>query len=600
MPNESFKYFIKDKTQNMLTSNIYAYFDFDYSGNYASSQLLTNQEWLNNSGITIGLNNNPWNSSGFLSFNGNNRYDINNLNYSDIGFLFPYYLGAEKKDNIFISSRVPSGAGFTSGYTFGINKFQFPYVHFYDYERGPTTYCLNEAVNRTGILYCAVKQNNIELGYYNAIDKNIKKYSFSKNKNKVYDSKSWKLGGSLLENNQNFLSGKLSQLAIFNPSSLEVHLYEKNIISGLTSELDEYFSYGTISGQSGILHGDVIFVTGCYYYYALSGEFYSGEYQTGISYYTTVEILTDCLGREYNKFTQNVLSGYFSGFRWVNYLTQNCFFNTGYNMYNYDSGFVINYSIKTILPIVKYPELENFYANGIYIKNYVENTDNLSLHALKQINRNIDYTKPLYSIFNKTYSVDGDINISNLSGFYYNGQLQTISKEYTESFENGEVVYLPDKDFFISGSTIFSNKYYDFGNVSIDSWPTFDFVITGSISSGSSMPGVNFGNQMVFLNGQKLISGIDYKDNKILFNIPSGYNVLSITRNKLNFSEKTIINSGGYIFDFDVFTRNTSSVWLNGVRLKNEKDYEEISYVNYNGDIFVKNNGILIYNKNGN
>ena len=599
MPNQSFKYFVKDKTNNMLTSSIYAYFDFDRPEAYNSGELLNNQTWLNNSGIKINLNNTPPIASGFLEFKGDSKYSINNLNYSNLGFLIPYYISGTDKDNIFLSSRAQSGVGFASGYTFGINKFQFPYVQFYDYNNGPTTFCITEPVNKTGILYCAIKQNNIELGYYNAIDKNIKKYVFSKNRNTVFDSASWYLGGSFFDNSERSLSGKLSQLAIFNSSSLDVNTYEKNIISGVTSELDEYFSSGIVSGQTGVLYGDVIYVTGCYYYYALSGEFYSGEYQTGISYYTTVEVLTDCLGREYNKFTQNVLSGYFSGFRWVNYLAQNCFFNTGYSIYNYNSGFVINYSIKTILPIIKYPELENFYANGIYIKNYVDNSDNLSFYALKQINRDIDYLKPLYSIYNKEYFLEGDINTNNLSGFYYNGQLQTISEEYTESFNNGEIVFLPEKDFFISGSRIYSNKYYDFGNINMDSWPTFDFIITGSIASGSSMPGINFGNQMVFLNGQKLISGIDYENNKILFNIPSGYNVLSVTKNKLNFSEKNILNSGGYIFNFDTFTRNTSSVWLNGVRLKNTSDYVEVFYVN-NNDIFIKNNGNLIYQKNGN
>lgn len=595
MPSESFQYFIKDKTLNILTPSIYGYFDFDNSGIYGNSSIIDNKNWLNKE-IKIKIeNSNAWQNSGFLSFSGNSKFNISGLTEKNLGFFIPYYLQNNNKNNIILSSKVDSGVGFASGYTFGINKFNFPYVEFFDYLNGPTTYCLHENVNNTGIVYFSVKTDLVELGYYDAINKKIKKEGFIKNKNSVFDSNSWFIGGDLQNNYNNFLSGKIPQLAIVNSNSFDINLYEKNIISGLISELDTYISTGFISGQTGILKGDVISLSGCYYYYSLSGQFDASGYETGVSYYTTKQVLTDCIGREYEVFTQNILSGYFSGFRWVEYLNANCFKQTGYNFYQYDSGIVLNYSIKTILPKIKYFELDNFYANAILLNSSLDISDKLSVYALKQVNRNIDYGNSLFNIFNKTYFIDGDLNINNFSGFYYNGQLQSISNNFSQSFQNGEIVYLPEKDFFISGSTIYSNKYFDFGNVNVDSWPTFDFIVTGSLLSGNSIPGANFANQMVYLNGQKLISGIDYANNTLLINVPTGYNIFSITRNKLNFYEKNISNTGGLVFNLDTFTKNTSSVWLNGLRLKNHKDYIELLY-NDSNDIYIKRGGNLIFN----
>jgi hypothetical protein len=281
----------------------------------------------------------------------------------------------------------------------------------------------------------------------------------------------------------------------------------------------------------------------------------------------------------------------------MQYLASNCFTTTGSNYYSYNSGYTINYSIKTILPFLKYPELITDYVNSIYLDQPIDENDTLSTYSLEYVNDRLNYNNILYDIFSKNYSIAGSINTNNFSGLYYNGQLQTISDNYTQKFENGTIVYLPNKDFFVSGSVIYGNKFYEIGNLSFDLWPTFDFVITGSINSGSQLPGFSFSNQMVFLNGQKLLSGIDYgANNKILFDIPSGYNVISITKNKPNFKEQNFLNHNGQVFNLGLFTKNNSSVWVNGIKLKLNSDYYEfIDNIYVNNNTYINKNGQLIY-----
>jgi hypothetical protein len=591
MPHEAFKYFAKERTNGYLVPSLYAHFDFGKSG-VSGSSVINSSEWINGNAFidTQYAAASTWQYSGFIYLN-SSTFLIKNIPNNNIAFLIGYFLD-EHGNNVLISSR----NNYESGYSCGINSFGHPYIEYYDNLIGPVTYCMQESVDLTGLLYFGISNSSVTLGVYNVDSQGLKKYNFSKNNISVYDSDTWCLGGDY-NLNQNYFSGKISELLIYNGNAIDAETYAPNIISGFVCDLNTHISTGYISGQSGILSGDVIMVTGCSYFYASSGQFYSGTYQTGIEYYPTYEVFIDCNNKEYYKFTQRVISGYLSGYNWMQYLASNCFTTTGSNYYSYNSGYTINYSIKTILPFLKYPELITDYVNSIYLDQPIDENDTLSTYSLEYVNDRLNYNNILYDIFSKNYSIAGSINTNNFSGLYYNGQLQTISDNYTQKFENGTIVYLPNKDFFVSGSVIYGNKFYEIGNLSFDLWPTFDFVITGSINSGSQLPGFSFSNQMVFLNGQKLLSGIDYgANNKILFDIPSGYNVISITKNKPNFKEQNFLNHNGQVFNLGLFTKNNSSVWVNGIKLKLNSDYYEfIDNIYVNNNTYINKNGQLIY-----
>lgn len=538
-----------------------------------------------------------------MNFDGTNKLAIENLNYSNIGFIMPYYISGHKRDNILVSSRENSDLGYSSGVSFGINKFNYPYVEFIDYANGPTTYCLHEPVNNTGIIYFGLLTSNgyssVELGYYDQVEKDFKRYNFYKNPQTTFNSDSWHLGGSNVDDTNRYFSGIIPEIAFLDPLDIDFENAALSTVSGFTHDIETYVTTGYISGQTGIIYGDIIYITGCYFYYLNSGEYYLDEELSPVRFFASPQQAIDCLGRDYITWTSGVLYDYLTKFRYVQYLQTKCQTSKNFDFYVHDnSGLIINYTAVSTLPFLAHEELENVFADAVYLDRKIQDKDRLSLYALGKVNPSIDYGKQLYNIFNKTYKIEGTINTGNFSGLYYNGQLQTISSNYTVGFADGEVKYFPERDFFVSGKNIYSNGYYQFNeNINIDTWPTFDFVFTGSVSSGSEMPGINFGNQMVFFNGQKLHSGTDYQNNIMLFDIPTGYNVISITKNKLNFIENNLVGPTGRLINFGPFSKKTSSVWVNGVRLKNGKDYTEISFINDVRDLYTREGGVLI---NGN
>jgi hypothetical protein len=598
MSNQSTEFFLK-KDPYFNSNTVYGYFDFNQSGASGSS-VFSGANWSSKStSLVINSPSNFWQYSGLGFLNEQNFCRIKNLDAQSAAFILTYEMESfSGQNNIFISSFGKSNENY-SGVNFGISPFGFPYIEYYDNIYGPITVCHNSKAPKTGIFYCEISPINYAVGTYNPVNKSINKSiaQFS-NINATY-SNNYILGsGSNFENSKNSLNAKISDIFIYDLSVFNNRFYEESFVSGTAIDLTDQVITGVISGTTGIIESEIVELTECYIQKQTTGVFV--PIIENATYFASFQEFLDFNTEKYNKFSQlesGNITG--SGFSLQSIDVNVCKTVTGINTYQYESGYVIQYKIvNKIASNINYKYLTD-YINYIFLNSDIDNSDKLFIIGANNYNDNIGFSKFIFE--NNINRFDTNFTNTNaLSGYYYNGQLQIKDQTYSTIISGGDIYYYPSKDYFSSGKYIYTNNpSFELSSsyILIDSWPDQAYVITGNIASGSVINGISLNNKLCFLNGQLLTSGIDYQNNQILINIPSGYNIIS-TQDLANkdFKIKTIINSSGRLFNVNSIARQTSSVWLNGIRLMNNNDYIELEEDIYSSDLlYIKNQGNILF-----
>lgn len=599
MSNLSTEFFLKrDPFFNRNT--IFGYFDFNESGVSGSSQL-SGAKWSSQS-LNLKINNTSdfWQYSGLGFLNGQNFCKINNLNSNNVAFILNYEIeNFSGQNNIFISSFGKSNQNY-SGVNFGISPFGFPYIEYYDKAYGPITFCHNIKAPKTGIFYCEISPINYSIGCYNSVTKNIDKsiIQFS-NFNTAY-SNNYTLGSGInFEGEKNILKAKISDIFIYDLSIFNKQYYEECFVSGISIELIDQVINGVISGTTGIIDSEIFELTECYIQKQATGVFV--PLIQNPTYFASHQEFLDFNIEEYNKFTQLEIGNITgSGFSFQTIDVNICKTLTGINTYEYESGYVIEYKIiNKIIGNTDYKYLTN-YINYVFLNSDIDSQDKLIILGSSVYNNNLGFNNFVFENDTNRLALNS-LNINNFSGYYYNGQLQIKEQSYNQVVSGGNIYFYPTKDYFTSGKYIYTNNpFFELSSSYnlIDYWPDQVYITTGNISSGSFVNNINFNNRLCFLNGQLMTSGIDYKNaNQIMIDIPSGYNVIS-TQNLNNnpFKIKTILNDSGRLFDVNSIARETSAVWLNGIRLMNKNDYIELEEDIYaSNSFYVKNGGNLLF-----
>lgn len=238
--------------------------------------------------------------------------------------------------------------------------------------------------------------------------------------------------------------------------------------------------------------------------------------------------------------------------------------------------------------------LENFYENNILItpNNKLSNLDNLDfieIYGLNQTGQGYPY-KIYYDPVENSYRML-NYPLNQNTYFFLNGILQNSGN-------------LNDGYFQITGSNIISNilDSNDYGEYKFYTGITgFSTGITG-VGSYHINPipfsGNNYINSDIYLNGQKLISGIDFV--KIG---STGINILitgGIADGELSFYPKIDYQyyiSGGNLNTFkNISGLAEEYVWLNGVKMDKNYDYQKISCLSLkNTDKFTSKQTGLIW-----
>jgi hypothetical protein len=593
MPSNAMKYFF-ESSDILSTGQIIGYFDFGRTG-ISGIVNTPSEQWTNNATELQIINSGQfWNFSGFANFNKQNYAKLNLANDTSISFIFPYELN-ESGDNIFIGN-----SNNISGINFGINHAKYPYLEYNHKIYGPVTVCYNYQVANTGIINFSINDSNsASIGVFDIEDNNFKRIIQSLDVNNVKKSNLYYIGGHPDLPYNRFLSAKIPEIFIYNPDYFSSEISQNQFISGLVCSVAKNIITGIVSGQTGILYGDIIEVKECSV--EISGVLTDIILSTGSGeYFATYDSFLDFNNETFNTFTQQILTGYYYGYATgeVSYL--NCSnIITGKNNFEYESGYVFEYSLISNSVSINKPEyLYNFYKK-ISLSFDIDNDDVLTVYGYSGYDPRINFINLFYNNSNDSYGYANIIG-DDFSGLYYNGILQKKSTGYSEVIQNGLIEYLPSDDYFISGTQVLNNKNYgklEENNSLIDFWPYSYSIITGQINSGQTISNLNFNNSLIYLNGQLLNSGIDYSGvNKILINIDSGYNVITVQQNILNFYQQVITGKSGFEFVMPFnFNKNMSLVWLNGQRLYLNKDYFEFKL----GDIspiINQNSGVIIYN----
>lgn len=598
MSNKVTEFFLK-KNPYFTNDEVIGYFDFTFSGNSGNS-LVESADWCQGSTNIEILNVDKfWQYSGLGYFNAESSAIVKNLNSNNFVCIFGYDLKDTSNNNIFLSS-VEKNNNIYSGINFGINGAGWPFIEYYDELLGPVSFCHNEKSSKTGIFYLEIAPTYASVGVYNQkINSISKSYLEYNNIDQIY-SNNFKIGSGIDFNDSPVLfDGKISEMIIFDGSVFNKEFIEKSFISGLSIELIDQEITGIISGQTGSINGDIIELNKCFIYTQNSGV-YVDIYESG-EFFATFQDFLDFNNELYYEFTQqsSVVTG--SGFINTGVQSYICETITGINFYEFESGYIFEYKI-----INKIPNHINFkYLNtnisSIYLINSIDSNDMLFVLGDK---------KPNELIGNNNYLPEQDsnkiyfnfINLEfDISGLYLNGQLQTYGENYSTNIISGTKTYTPEKDYFSSGNLLYTSyNYNDLENslISADLWSKQSHIITGNISSGTILSSINTNEKLVFLNGQLLNSGRDYSGSKILLDIPSGYNVLSfIDISNKDFIQYKFDNIGGNLFEVPSISKETSMVWLNGIRLEREKDYIEMAsndLDNFNNLFECNGNHLLI------
>jgi hypothetical protein len=594
MGYSSLNYFLNNGYSNK--SSIIGYFDFEdeqrsglnvFTGNY-----------FNQDDYLSLLINNPnvfWSQSGTSNFNGNSFYNISGNLVNNFFSVVAFKNIATGKENIIFSS-LSNDNSIYSGFSFGISIYGHPYIKYYDDYLGETYFSHSEKINsnRMGVLFFGI--NNTDkffIGSYSYQDDQVlEEYAnWEINWNR---SNSSYIGGGPSIDSVDLFSGQVDSIA-FHENAIGQDINKLFFISGLVYDITESTITGIVSGQTGILFGDIISVNICSMGFSGGAAISSGLY-TGLEYFVpSYDEFFDFNNESFSQYLYSGVSG--TGysetiipFSEIVVCSQNV---TGFEFYEYDSGYQIQYEIRNVSTILKNPEYLYYIYNGIQFNFDLQSGDRAVI--LYESSSGFFGQKSNFNILSYDYTKNAYIlneSMPKISGLYYNGQHKTSTDIY-DAFQDGRSIgYSVSGDFAVIDNFIFSNK--DFlepiylndelrSFISTDLWLESGKKIidlTG-ITSGQNLNGESFENSLIFLNGQLLSSGIDYSlPNKFLLNVESGNNIIFIKTldyfNKKPYYYNNYLNNNSLIYLNDNFIENSSAVWLNGVRMIKDIDYIEI------------------------
>jgi hypothetical protein len=260
----------------------------------------------------------------------------------------------------------------------------------------------------------------------------------------------------------------------------------------------------------------------------------------------------------------------------------NIFIVTGDILYDVDQEYLSSLSYSQI------SLLSNIKQNQDVIEIYNEPYQNTFLSY------NIDL---LYDDLNEYYT-DNQILDSNKILLFANGQA-LFNSGYVLIQDGYDINIIPSADYYITGNIVTTNNGFILNdNLFYDSFTGnfTGFLLTG-YSSGNVIPNVNFSNSLVFYNGQKLISGIDYTgSNRFNFSINSGENYILIK----NLPSNTIYTSGSsgtLSLNNKKINNECTEVYLNGIKQKLNNNYVENSFYDLiSGNYIEASTNSIIYN----
>jgi len=552
--------------------------------------------------------------SGTGNFNGSNYFNLSKSFSFDNSTILLSYEKLRTGNELLLSSATGNSFNTYSGFNVGINDANKLYLKYWNNIEGPFTFTYTGILSDKNIVVINRNDSIVTLGHFNNNTLEFSYQEFEIYQNNFINSSNLFVGGTpnLLNWDSNSppnFSGYIDRLYIFNnipyiyADILSLGLFSEP--TGFAGELVNYcYTTGFLSGSgfsylaaTGVLlsgfQSGVNEITG--YQQINSGFTYSGV--TGYSGKFIGSYIDNC-GNNINiveqvalsgtiydellvtvpltgiiyvtEFVEIELSGIVSGTEnvFVTGLVCDSYFNiTGDILYDYDEGYLGSLSYKEIslLTTVNSNNIEPTGTDIVEI--YTEDYQPITL----EYNKNLDYDN-----LNENYFyIDREFEPNEVLMFG-NGQA-LIDSGYALITSGYEILRSPNFDYFITGTTVETNKFFgrqDFLFYDFFSGQFSAFILTNHVS-GNAVSNVNFNNAKVFYNGQKLTSGIQYRAPNILNINLSNETGYFIIKNYNNFNYWSGV-SGTFSITKN-FNKNCSQVYFNGVRQKLLNNYIENS-----------------------
>jgi len=615
-------------------SNINTAFTFLSGQNINSPNTVYSESWATGaSSGTLNQVGNFFQNSGTGFFNGSTFLRLSNSFTFDNNSTILFSYEKRRLGNEILMSSI-SGTSFNtfSGFCVGVNDANKLYFKYWNPVEGPFTFIYSKVLSDKNLMIINRNTNNLSIGKLNSNNLDFDIEQFDIKNNSFRESDRLVLGGmpnniSWVGDNLLNFSGYFDDFYIFKNLPFE---YRNYYVSGiLCSPTGTTGIFETICYTTGYLYNSGFSYSGVTgyaltpYLITRTGITGYGTQVTGFSYsgvtgYANISLgfFNDACKNTFEIFSQQPLSGLINSFyTGVRSLT-GLIISTGYNQIELTgliTGIEKKYftgekcdtiSIGNSFPLFKYNSafLNSLSFSEISLFSEVNALDDLvEIYYDTGVNSGI-YNKNLnYDIINSNnnYSKQFNDNINTPSGIllYLNGQL-IVNSGFVTTVDGYDNYIIPNLDYHNTG-----NFFYMLNNVSENDNVFYDYFagntevigITGW-SSGTQLTNRNFNNAFVFLNGEKLLSGIDYSgQNTINLNLPSGNHFIFI-KNIPNFQYLTG-NTSTLKLSSNNLKDGFSQVYFNGIKQQLFSNYIENSiYDMISGNFYENKNNFIIYN----
>lgn len=583
--------------------------------------------------VQFGLTGNLNNANTFYQYYGTGFFDGNtiisfdqpinfNNNYT---FLFSYEK-QRAQDEILLSSFLGNSNDTYSGFYIGINDANKIYFRYWNPVEGAFTFTYSKILSDKNLVFLSRNSSTFSIGSFNNSLRIFDIENFDIYENAILQSDRLYIGGTNVTNNLNQnssnFSGLMDRFYLINNLPL---IYINTISSGFYASPispQGYMEQTCFETGYNITSGYITTgITGTFIEEILTGSYeITGlqEVQTGYCYqgltgYNVVQVgtfINNCGNQQiiYNKIPlsgeiceywnigvpssgwvprteyQTVsLTGFISGdvdIRITGLECQSFFVKTGDFNYYINTGY---------LESLSYPEISLFFninSPQDLIEIYNENfsTQDKKYNQLLRFN----------NILGNHFYIDEIIDGKNKILLFANGQC-LIDSGYNIQNIGYEVIRSPNLDYFLTGNYIETKKafteqdyiYYDYFSGDFNAFPI------NQHSSGSII-NADFNQSFVFLNGQKLVSGVHYINNILNLNIFPGSNYIIIKKTpNLNYTS----GSAGTLKINKNYNHNCSQVYFNGIKQLIKNNYIENSrFDRISGNFNFKEGLDFIYN----
>jgi len=488
-------------------------------------------------------------SEGLVSgqFNGFNKFRILGNTTSDDWTAFIVFkhseTGASDKSKVLFSTKDYDYS--TSGFAVGINGCNRIFCEHDTPSSGKRIYTLNEELDNKNVLSVSKVNAVLSIGIHQFDDKMNKESSNVKyNMENYLPSNKMYIGGLGVSgiNYRNY-SGTIDSFMLFNVGLgfPERNTFAKSFYCSSYDTGGYYTTTTSFVSVTGIELRSVVIATGVTgYVQVLAGtEIVDGGVVNKYAYSGVTGLIYDTLAVE--------LTGVTSG------QSDIVSFNPPSGIYDY------NYSIP--------------FANSKVVLNANFDSSYKEVYSFSGVNNDDLNLLPSFDNASLKYAVleTGDGEFIN---FYLNGVAQPNLQALTGTMTG---------DFIVSGNAIDSDGFFD-----ADDSAMYDIIlgsgsITGltiaDVSAGSkALSGSFVNNRDVYLNGNKLISGIDYSGvgQTVVINTTNliDGDLMLLPKHNMNFSRYTGYNDNNFNSSLNLFDEQ---IWVNGLRQMRGLDYLKVA-----------------------